>query len=209
MKRSITTFFLSLMVCAMAMAQSTITGKIMDSETNEALIGATVLITETGQGTVTDYDGSFSLTGVNPGAYNLTISYTGFAEQTVQVNVEEGAAVGSQQAIDIGFINLESDVIGLAEVSVISSVAVDRRTPVAVTTLKGAEIEAIVGNQEYPEVLRKTPSIYVTKQGGGFGDARINVRGFNQRNVAVMINGIPVNDMENGWVYWSNWGWSF
>ncbi|MEM9991384.1 MAG: TonB-dependent receptor, partial [Bacteroidota bacterium] len=49
------------------------------------------------------------------------------------------------------------------------------------------------------------PSVYVTKQGGGFGDARINVRGFDQSNTAVMINGIPVNDMENGWVYWSNW----
>ena len=44
-----------------------------------------------------------------------------------------------------------------------------------------------------------------TNQGGGAGDARINVRGFNQRNVAIMINGIPVNDMENGWVFWSNW----
>jgi hypothetical protein len=42
-------------------------------------------------------------------------------------------------------------------------------------------------------------------QGGGAGDAHINVRGFDQRNVAVMINGVPVNDMEKGWVYWSNW----
>ena len=41
--------------------------------------------------------------------------------------------------------------------------------------------------------------------GGGSGDSRVNVRGFNQRNVAVLINGVPVNDMENGWVYWSNW----
>ena len=49
------------------------------------------------------------------------------------------------------------------------------------------------------------PNVYSTNQGGGAGDARINVRGFNQRNVAIMINGIPVNDMENGWVYWSNW----
>ena len=114
MKRSFTTFFLSLMVCVMAMAQSTITGKIMDSETNEALIGATIMVSETGQGTVTDYDGSFSLTGVEPGAYNLTISYTGFADQTIPVTVEDGAAVGSQQAIDIGFINLESDVVGLS-----------------------------------------------------------------------------------------------
>ena len=37
------------------------------------------------------------------------------------------------------------------------------------------------------------------------GAASINVRGFDQRNTAVMINGVPVNDMENGWVYWSNW----
>ena len=54
-------------------------------------------------------------------------------------------------------------------------------------------------------VLNTTPSVYATQQGGGGGDARINVRGFNQRNVAVMINGVPQNDMENGWVYWSNW----
>jgi hypothetical protein len=33
----------------------------------------------------------------------------------------------------------------------------------------------------------------------------VNVRGFTQRNIGVMINGVPVNDMENGWVYWSNW----
>ena len=53
--------------------------------------------------------------------------------------------------------------------------------------------------------LNTTPSVYAAQQGGGAGDARINVRGFNQRNVAVMINGVPQNDMENGWVYWSNW----
>ncbi len=47
--------------------------------------------------------------------------------------------------------------------------------------------------------------MYATKAGGGFGDSRINVRGFDQRNTAVMINGVPVNDMENGAVYWSNW----
>ena len=54
-------------------------------------------------------------------------------------------------------------------------------------------------------ILNTTPSVYATQQGGGAGDARINIRGFNQRNIAVMINGVPQNDMENGWVYWSNW----
>ena len=45
----------------------------------------------------------------------------------------------------------------------------------------------------------------MTKEGGGFGDSKINVRGFEQNNIAVMMNGVPVNDMETGWVYWSNW----
>ena len=56
-----------------------------------------------------------------------------------------------------------------------------------------------------PTLLNSTPGVYTTQQGGGDGDVRINIRGFSQRNVAVMIDGIPMNDMENGWVYWSNW----
>ncbi|MCK4745454.1 MAG: TonB-dependent receptor plug domain-containing protein, partial [Bacteroidales bacterium] len=58
---------------------------------------------------------------------------------------------------------------------------------------------------DLPLILNSTPGVYATQQGGGDGDARITIRGFDQRNLAVMIDGIPVNDMENGWVYWSNW----
>jgi hypothetical protein len=54
-------------------------------------------------------------------------------------------------------------------------------------------------------ILNTTPGVYATQSGGGDGDARVNIRGFNQRNVSVMVDGIPMNDMENGWVYWSNW----
>jgi hypothetical protein len=53
--------------------------------------------------------------------------------------------------------------------------------------------------------MNRTPGVYATKQGGGYGDSRISLRGFDQRNTSFLINGQPVNDMENGWVYWSNW----
>ncbi len=53
--------------------------------------------------------------------------------------------------------------------------------------------------------MKSTPSVYVTKVGGGFGDSRINMRGFDGANIAVIINGQPVNDMQGGTVYWSNW----
>ena len=66
-------------------------------------------------------------------------------------------------------------------------------------------MEIRLGSQDIPMILNTTPSVYANTTRWRCSDARINVRGFNQRNVAVMINGVPQNDMENGWVYWSNW----
>ena len=102
--------------------------------------------------------------------------------------------------------SVDTTEIELAEVKVISSYATERKTPVAVSTVSSKQIaETYGGSTELPEVLKVTPGVYASKTGGGVGDARINIRGFDQRNVAVTINGIPVNDMESGWVYWSNW----
>ncbi|WP_072052624.1 TonB-dependent receptor [Elizabethkingia anophelis] len=87
----------------------------------------------------------------------------------------------------------------------LTQVAKERKTPVAVSTIKATEIQEKLGNREFPEIMKSTPSVYVTKVGGGFGDSRINMRGFDATNIAVIINGQPVNDMQNGAVYWSNW----
>ncbi len=87
----------------------------------------------------------------------------------------------------------------------VADLAKDRKTPVAVSTIKEAQIVERLGNQEFPEILKSTPSIYAAKGGGGFGDGRMNIRGFDTNNTAVMINGVPVNGMEDGAVYWSNW----
>ncbi|MCK4312159.1 MAG: TonB-dependent receptor plug domain-containing protein, partial [Candidatus Cloacimonetes bacterium] len=88
---------------------------------------------------------------------------------------------------------------------VVSERAKERKTPVAFTDMDKKEMDGMLGSRDIPLVLTTTPSVYATDQGGGAGDADLNIRGFNQRNVAIMINGVPVNDMENGWVYWSNW----
>ena len=87
----------------------------------------------------------------------------------------------------------------------VADIAKDRKTPVAVSTIKEAQIVEKMGNQEFPEILNSTPSVYATKGGGGFGDGKTVIRGFTQENIAVMVNGMPVNDMESGAVYWSNW----
>jgi len=180
-----------------AFAQHTVTGTLIDKITGETLIGASVVVGGTDIGTSTDIDGKFTLTNVPGGAQQIKFTYLGYEDMLHEVTVNSDTALET--------LKLGASEVGLKEVEILGSLAIDRRTPVAVTNIPGAEIALKVGNQEYVEILRKTPSVYVTKQGGGFGDSRINVRGFDQRNTAVMINGIPVNDMENGWVYWSNW----
>ncbi|MFP3832348.1 TonB-dependent receptor [Chryseobacterium sp. SIMBA_028] len=87
----------------------------------------------------------------------------------------------------------------------VTDIAKDRKTPVAVSTIKAAQIIERQGNQELVELLNTTPSVYATKGGGGFGDSQLTMRGFESRNIAVMVNGMPVNDMEGGTVYMSNW----
>ncbi len=181
-----------------AMAQGTVKGLIQDSQTDEALIGATVMVEGTTIGATTDLNGVFNFEAP-AGTHTLVFRYVGYQSQEMEITVKDG------ETKDLGIIGLVSGSIGLDEVKVIASIAEERKTPVAVTNISSKQIEENLGSQEFPEVMKNTPSVYPTKQGGGFGDSRINVRGFDQRNVAVMINGIPVNDMENGWVYWSNW----
>lgn len=100
--------------------------------------------------------------------------------------------------LNLGTIALETESIGLGDVTVTASVAVSRKTPVAVAVIDPVAIENKLSTQEFPEILKSTPSIYATKQGGGFGDSRVNVRGFESENVAVMVNGVPMNEMESG-----------
>lgn len=179
---------------ASLLAQSTVTGTVMDADLNSPLPGASVVEKGTSNGTTTDFDGNFKLK-TKKASGELVISYVGFSSK-------EMAFSGDQE---IGTINLASSEFGLQEVQIIASVAVDRKTPVAVSTIKAADIDLKLGTQEFPEILKSTPGVYATKAGGGYGDGRINLRGFNSENVAVMINGVPVNDMENGRVFWSNW----
>ena len=93
--------------------------------------------------------------------------------------------------------------IEMSELEVLASRATEK-TAVAYSDVSKDEIALRLGSQDIPLAMNLVPSVYATNQGGGAGDARINVRGFNQRNVAIMINGIA-NDMENDQVYWSNW----
>ncbi len=180
-----------MVVCSAAWANYVCRGSVFDKQ-GEPLIGATVAVPGTSTATAADIDGNFSLS-VPDNTKEIKISYVGFQDKTVKAQPEVGRVV------------LEAETTMLQDVVVTQSVAKTRKTPVAVSTVDAPFIEAKLGGQEFPEVLKTTPGVWATKDGGGYGDAKINMRGFKSTNVAQLVNGIPVNDMEWGGVYWSNW----
>lgn len=175
-------------------AQVTVKGQVVD-EYNEPVIGAAVTVAGGTQGVVTDLDGNFSI-NVAPNA-TIVIKFLGYKEYRKKIT-------GSGQ-VNLGVVVLEVDAFALDDVVVTSSIAVARKTPVALSTVDAVFITEKLGTQEFPEILKSTPGVHVNKQGGGYGDSELTMRGFGQENVAVMVNGVPVNDMEWGGIYWSNW----
>ncbi len=182
----------------MMFAQGSIEGRVSDVETGEGLAAANVIVVGTSFGAAADLNGNYVIENIPVGTYTVKVSYIGYevASHEVTVNAGEAATVNFE---------LQPQALVTEGVYVTANRAKERETPAAFSDVKKEIIEANLGSRDIPLVLNTTPSVYATAQGGGAGDARINVRGFNQRNVAVMINGVPVNDMENGWVYWSNW----
>lgn len=76
--------FIALGLCNFAFAQRTITGTVTDASSGEPLIGANILIVGTSSGTITDFDGKYSLE-VPEGSTQLEFSYTGYTSQTVAI----------------------------------------------------------------------------------------------------------------------------
>lgn len=182
-------------------AQNQVSGTIVDAESKTPLLGASVQLSGTTTGVVTDFDGNFTLSvGVDAG--KLKISYIGYKTQNLEFNMVNGQA-------DLGTIGLEVDDNVLGEIVLVGSglidLASDRETPIAVSTISAKEVQRKSGNQEFPEILKNTPSVHVAGQASGYGDSRMYVRGFDQTNTAFLLNGQPINGMEDGKLYWSNW----
>ena len=174
---------------------STVSGKVTDIGTKQAVVGAKVVFSESLK-VKTDTEGNYILENVPFGEYNIEVTMISFDTVRMKLSVDRPIVVA-----DV----LLGGVQEIEEMAVVGNIAQDRKTPVAVSTLTKKEIIEELGSQDLPMILNSKPGVHATQQGGGDGDARITIRGFDQRNVGVMIDGIPVNDMENGAVYWSNW----
>ncbi|WP_426060886.1 carboxypeptidase-like regulatory domain-containing protein [Hymenobacter sp. B1770] len=170
------------------MAQNTfsIRGRVLDKVTGETLPGATVQVTGGGQNTGTDADGSYKVANLSAGTYTLQASFVGYKPSTQTVKIATQNVVAS--------FPLASDNASLGEVQVVASQAQERQTPGAFSAVSEVKLRETLSNRDLPMIFNETPGVYANQGGGGTGNSRINVRGFDQRNGPVYLNGVHVGD---------------
>ena len=190
-------FFLLLIFPSILFSQSySIKGTIKNSNTDEFLTDANIFINELKIGTTTDELGKFSFSNIKKGYYTFKISFVGFETQIFNTELD------SDRELRIELIELP---IMLGNTVIQGTYPKFRETSVAFSEITGKEIKYKLGSGEAVNILKETPSSFISAQGGGIGEQRLSLRGFDQTNIAVMINGIPINNPENGQIYWSNW----
>lgn len=182
--------------------QVDIKGSIKNKDA-EPLIGANIYLEEISNskskiklGSKSDSKGNFEIKKVEIGKYNIFATYIGFKKYSNEIQVND-----KLENIEIV---LEDSIIENKTIEVVASRAKNRETPIAFTDISKESVEMSLAGRDVTMAMNYAPGIYATEGGGGFGDSRVNLRGFTQRNISVMINGVPVNDMENGQVFWSN-----
>lgn len=95
--------------------------------------------------------------------------------------------------------------VTLQEVAVRANFSNEQKTPLNLTTLSPQDIRIHATAPNYVEVMQGVPGVYATASTGNYGDASLNIRGFKQDNIAIMLNGIPIQGLTSGSMYWSNW----
>jgi TonB-linked SusC/RagA family outer membrane protein len=179
LKRFLLSFMLVLTCTLAAYAQTEVTGTVVD-ETGETVIGATVLEKGTTNGTVTDFDGVFTLK-VNPGA-TLVFSYVGY------LNVEMPASNGM-------VVTMKEDALALNEI-VVTGYTTQRKADLtgAVSVVSVSDLVKQNENNPIKAMQGRVPGMNISADGNPSGAATVRIRGtgtLNNNDPLYIIDGVP------------------
>ena len=164
-----------------------LTGYIHDSETKEALIGATVAIKGTTIGTITDQNGHYEISGLKEGEYVFVVSYIGYETSEITLSIPDNGEVKHN-------FNLVATSVGLAEVVI--SVQAQGQLSALNQQINSGYVSNHVASERLQEVpdatiaesLSRLPGVAVTNSAGE-GD-KVVIRGMESRFSLVTVNGV-------------------
>lgn len=175
----------------LSLAQRTVTGTVTDDK-GEPLVGSSVVVKGTTNGTVSDVDGNFSLKVPN-NASTLVISMVGYTTQEV--------TLGASNVVNV---TLKESATGLQEV-VVTAIGIQREKKALGYSVSDVSGDALAQRSE-PDAIRslsgKTPGVVIQGGGGSPGQStKINIRGFSSltgnTQPLFVVDGIPFDNSVN------------
>jgi len=191
--KKIMLLFLALISGSLLIAD-TLVGEVMDAESKTKLAGVSVFIQNSNKGSSTDESGKFTISDLDPGLYTLVFKRQDYRIFEKEINFPE------QRILNIGLEKKPTEIEGM---TVSSTRAKERETPVTFTNMNKEMIDEANYGQDIPMLMNELPNVLsYADAGNGFGYSYLKIRGFDQKRIGVMINGIPLNDPEDHQVYW-------
>lgn len=184
--------FLSISHLGLAQTKSSetgkISGKVVDAQSGETIIGANVVITGTSQGDATDIDGTYTITGLSPGIYSVSISYVSYSQKTITgVEVKAGKTTKLNAT-------LQPETVGMGEVTVTAEASTNneagllsmQRKSIAVQDGLSSEYLSKTGDSNVASAMKRVTGVTLVNGND------VYVRGLGNRYSNIQLNGAQV-----------------
>jgi len=184
-----------LMGFSILQAQTTqLKGQVRDGATNEPLEGVQVLVQYTKNGAITDAEGRFVLDELVAGEQVLEFRLENYK------TLEQSIVVRKGEDIDLGTIVLTATADADDDL-------VTKEELIPTVTLSDSDlVEQENMSSNISSLLTASRDVFVNAAAFNFSATRFRIRGYDSENTTVLLNGVPMNDLENGRVFWSLWG---
>jgi len=189
--------FAILIITGNTFGQSLITGKILDQNTLLPIPYVNIYIENQKTGGTSLPDGTFEVKVMNSQG-DVDFTSIGYKVKKIQLK-------SRKQQINLGIIYLQPIPYPLDEISINAGLSNTKDIPISISTISAKQIESKLGDRPLPMIISNVVGVFSIRNGGGSGDSKLSIRGFQQEDVSLLLNGIPINGQENGLVYWSNW----
>lgn len=169
--------------------QPTLSGVVTDSRSGEELVGVNLFVEETASGTTTNLEGRYELT-LNPGTYNLRLTYIGYRTQNVQITIESDNKARDFQMV--------ADRVDLDQVVVVGFGTRSRRDVTgSISSISGEEIQNTPVNTVESAIQGRIAGIAIQRETGKLGGAsQVRIRGGSSvtgsNQPLYVVDGIPV-----------------
>ncbi|HSN48632.1 MAG TPA: carboxypeptidase-like regulatory domain-containing protein [Flavobacterium sp.] len=186
-KLIISALFVLQVVFAFGQSETGVSGKVVDSKTQEAIQSVIVSIQNTNLMQLSDANGKFAFNKVEVGNQLVLLRSTGYKDQLIQIEVTEG------KMLDMGTVALEMDLT-------------QEKQMVLITITDNDLSDDNSGSESTAGLLQASKDVFLQAAAYNFGQARFSVRGIDNEYSSILINGVSMNRLSDGRPQYGNWG---